>query len=82
MREYPNHIALKLLQMHRETAMEAEAELSAVDLDELRERLVRKLQRLKRRDEEQEAARAGLRRDAPREERPEDGDGGAATPNL
>ena len=60
MREYPNHIALKLLQMHRETAVEAEFEASAEEMDELRERIVRKLQRLKKRDEEQEAQGAGL----------------------
>jgi hypothetical protein len=53
MREYPNHIALKLLQMHRETAMEAEAEIemAAEEVAELRARLVSKLQRMKKRDE-------------------------------
>ena len=55
MREYPNNIALKLLQMHRETAIEAESEHSDEDVAEIRERLVRKLQRLKRRNEEDEA---------------------------
>ena len=54
-REYPNHIALKLLQMHRETAMEADQEMGADEVAEIRERLVRKLQRLKSRDEAQEA---------------------------
>ena len=54
-REYPNHIALKLLQMHRETAMEADNEMAADEVAEIRERLVRKLQRLKSRDEAQEA---------------------------
>ena len=57
MREYPNHIAIKLLQTHRETAIEAESEHSNEDADEIRERLVRRLERLKRRNEEQEAAR-------------------------
>jgi hypothetical protein len=72
MREYPNHIALKLLQMHRETAMEAECELPQDDIDEIRERIVRKLQRLKKRnEEEQEAGSPQLRGGAPR-----DGDGG------
>jgi hypothetical protein len=65
-REYPNHIALQLLKMHRETALEADSEIAPADIDEIRERLVRKLQRLKKRDEEQEAGRAELRGDAPR----------------
>jgi hypothetical protein len=66
MREYPNHIALRLLQMHRETAIEAESEMPVEDVTEIRERLVRKLQRMKKRDEEQEAERAGLRCDGSR----------------
>jgi molybdenum-dependent DNA-binding transcriptional regulator ModE len=77
-REYPNHIALRLLQMHRETATEAEAELAPEEIDEIRERLVKKLQRLKRRDEEQEARRAQLRGDAPRDGDPEEGFAAAA----
>jgi hypothetical protein len=80
-REYPNQIALQLLRMHRETAMEADSDLAPEDVDEIRERLVRKLQRLKRRDEEeQEADRARLRGDAPREAHPGGSDGGAAAP--
>jgi hypothetical protein len=82
MREYPNHIALKLLQMHRESAIEADAEadVPTEEAAEIRERLVRKLQRLKKRNEEQEAERARLRGDALR-----DGDhgecaGGSAAP--
>ncbi|MFL6725336.1 MAG: hypothetical protein ACJ8FS_02335 [Sphingomicrobium sp.] len=67
MREYPNQLGLKLLQMHRETAMESDAEIPGEDVDEIRERLVNKLQRLKKRDEEQEARRAELRSDAPRD---------------
>jgi hypothetical protein len=78
MREYPNHIALQLLKMHRETAIEANGEMPAHDVDEIRERLVRKLQRLKRRDEEQEAGRAELRSDAPRDGHSEEGDRGTA----
>jgi hypothetical protein len=77
-REYPNHIALRLLQMHRETATEAEAELAPEEIDEIRERLVKKLQRLKRRDEEQEARHAQLRGDAPRDGDPEEGFAAAA----
>ena len=78
MREYPNHIALRLLQMHRDTAIEADDEMAAEDVKEIRERLVRKLQRMKRRDEEQKAERAKLRGDGPRATAAEGGDGGAA----
>lgn len=82
MREYPNHIALRLLQMHRDTAIEADSEQPAEDVDEIRARLVRKLQRLKKRDEEQEAERARLRGDAPRDGDPEGCNGGPATPGV
>lgn len=68
MREYPNQLGLMLLKMHRETAMEADCEMPAEDIDEIRERLVKKLQRLKRRNEEQEAERTRLRGFAPRDE--------------
>ena len=70
MREYPNHIGLRLLQMHRDTAIEADHEPAADDVDEIRERLVRKLQRMKKRDENQEEQEAGsqqLRSDALRD---------------
>jgi hypothetical protein len=80
MREYSNQLGLTLLKMHRETAMEADSEMPAEDIDEIRERLVQKLQRLKRRDEEQEAGRAELRSDAPRDGDPESGERGAAAP--
>ena len=80
MREYSNQLGLTLLKMHRETAMEADSELAPEDVDEIRERLVKKLQRLKKRDEEQEAGPPGLRSDAPREGDPEERDGGAAAP--
>jgi hypothetical protein len=82
MREYPNHIALKLLQMHRETAIEAESEQSGEDVEEIRERLVRKLQRMKKRDEAQEAERAGIRGVEARAESPDQRDTGAATPGI
>jgi hypothetical protein len=78
--EYPNQIALQLLKMHRETAIEAE--LPAEDVDEIRERLVRKLQRLKRRNEEQEAERVRLRGDAPRVGDTGGCDGGAAEAGI
>ena len=78
MREYSNQLGLKLLQMHRETAIEADDEITEQDAREVRERLIRKLQRMKRRDEEQEAGREQLRSDAPRTRNPEGGDGGGA----
>ena len=80
MREYPNHIALQLLKMHRETAIEAESEFEQEDVEEIRERLVRKLQRMKKRDEEQEAERAGLRGAASRDGDPQERDSGGAAP--
>jgi hypothetical protein len=73
---------LKLLAMHRETAIEADGEMPAEDVAEIRERLVKKLQRLKRRNEEQEAHRAGLRSDAPRDDDPGERDGGTATAGI
>lgn len=78
MREYPDHIALRLLQMHRETAVEVDAEMPPVDLDELRERIVSKLQRMKKRDEEQEAGFARLRGAAPRDGDHGESDAGGA----
>ena len=80
MREYPNQLGLMLLRMHRETASEAESEMAPDDVQEIRERLVRKLQRLKKRNEEQEAERARLRSDAPREDDPRDGETGGPAP--
>jgi hypothetical protein len=50
MREYSNQLGLSLLKMHRETAADAEYEMAPNDMEEMRERLVRKLQRLKERD--------------------------------
>lgn len=47
MREYSNQLGLTLLKMHRDTAAEANTELPPEDLDEMRERLVKKLLRLK-----------------------------------
>ena len=78
MREYPNNMALRLLQMHRETAMEAEYESPTEEVDEIRERLVRKLQRLKKRNEEQEAQGTAPRGDAPRDGDHGERAGGAA----
>jgi hypothetical protein len=79
MREYPNHIALRLLQMHRETAEAADDALPHEDVSEIRERLVRKLQRMKKRNEEQEAQRARLRGASPRDGLDGEGAGGSPT---
>jgi hypothetical protein len=51
MREYPNQIALTLLRMHRDTASEAEAEIAPDDVEEIRARLIGKLERLRAREE-------------------------------
>jgi hypothetical protein len=49
MREYSNQLGLTLLKMHRDTADEASTEFAPENVDEIRERLVRKMQRLKQR---------------------------------
>ena len=82
MREYPNHIALRLLQMHRETAIEADSEVPEEDAAEIRERLIKKLQRLKKRNEEQEAERTELRGAAARDGDLGQCDGGAAAAGV
>jgi hypothetical protein len=50
MREYSNQLGVALLKMHRETALDAEYEIAPDDMEEMRERLIRKLQRIKHRD--------------------------------
>lgn len=55
MREYPNQIALQLLRMHRDTAVEAEYEPPESEVEELRQRLFDKLERLRKREEAREA---------------------------
>jgi phage terminase small subunit len=50
MREYPNQIAMHLLKMHRDSAMEAIEEPAEAEIEEVRERLFKKLQRLRNRD--------------------------------
>lgn len=55
-REYPNSIALALLRMHRDTVVEAETEFAPQELDELRQKLIGKLDRLKARDEARDGA--------------------------
>ena len=56
MRDYPNQIALHLLKMHRDSAMEALAEPAEGEVEELRERLFEKLERLRKREESRDAA--------------------------
>jgi len=51
MREYSNQLGLTLLKMHRDTAVEMAAEAVPQDSEEMRERLVGKLLRLKKRIE-------------------------------
>ncbi|MFP5328589.1 MAG: hypothetical protein ACLGHC_00405 [Alphaproteobacteria bacterium] len=51
MREYSNTVALTLLRMHRDTANEVIEQPSEEDADEIRERLVQKLERLRERYE-------------------------------
>jgi hypothetical protein len=57
MMEYPNQLGLRLLQLHRETAIDAENEMPAEDVDEIRQRIVQKLQRMKKRDGQEEQGR-------------------------
>jgi hypothetical protein len=54
MREYSNTLGLTLLRMHRDTAVAAETEFQPDQIEELRERLFKKLRRLKQRCDEDE----------------------------
>lgn len=56
MLEYSNQLGLTLLKMHRESAVEASTELPPEDVDEIRQRIIKKLQRLKKRHDEEQAA--------------------------
>jgi len=56
MRDYPNQLGLTLLKMHRDSAAEAATALPAEDEHDMRERLVKKLLRLKKRLEKDDAA--------------------------
>lgn len=47
--EYPNHVAFQLLKLHRDSAAEAEAEHDSADVDEVRDRLALKIEKLRRR---------------------------------
>jgi len=53
MLEYSNQLGLSLLKMHRNTAAEAASEMPPEDVEEMREQLVKKLLRLKKRIEGQ-----------------------------
>lgn len=55
--EYPNQLALTLLKMHRDTAIEATTEIEPGDVEEVRTRILAKLERLRSREEA--AASAG-----------------------
>ena len=55
MREYPNQIAMHLLKMHRDSAVEAMSEPAEGEIEELRERLFEKLERVRKREEAREA---------------------------
>jgi hypothetical protein len=57
MREYSNQLGLTLLKMHRATAVQANSELPAADIEEVRERLVKKFERLQKRLDSEDAAR-------------------------
>ncbi|MGN6849425.1 MAG: hypothetical protein ACTHJK_08135 [Sphingomicrobium sp.] len=50
MLEYSNQLGLTLLKMHRDTAVEASTEFQPDQIEELKERLLSKLRRLKQRD--------------------------------
>ncbi len=56
MLEYSNQLGLTLLKMHRDTAVEAETEFTPESGDEIRERLIKKLKRLKARNDAKDKA--------------------------
>src|SRR4029078_9300495 len=80
MRGYSNQLGLAYLKMRRDTVIESDDQFPPDDIAEIRARIVRKLHRLKKRDEEQEAGRAERPGAAPRAGDPEHGERGAATP--
>ena len=51
MQDYSNQLGLTLLKMHRDSAIEAAPENAPENIDEIRERLVHKLERLRLREE-------------------------------
>ena len=56
--EYPNALALQLLRLHRQSAAEAQAEHDPVDMNEVRERIALRLERLRKRMEREAAGEA------------------------
>ena len=56
MLEYSNQLGLTLLKMHRDTAVEAAPENEPENIEEIRERLFNKLERLRKREEARDAA--------------------------
>jgi hypothetical protein len=54
MREYSNQTALALLRMHRDGALETIDQPTEVDVAEVRQRLIEKLQRLRKRFEQED----------------------------
>ena len=56
--EYSNQLGLSLLRMHRDTAAEANQEMPQADLNESRDRLLKKLMRLKDRIEREDSSEA------------------------
>jgi hypothetical protein len=56
MREYSNQLGLSLLKLHRDTAIEADSEMPPDDVEEIQERLISKLRRLKERNEREAKA--------------------------
>ena len=55
--EYSNQFGLALLKMHRQNAAEAAPENEPSNIDEIRERLFNKLERLRKREESRGAAK-------------------------
>ena len=58
MLEYSNQLGLSLLRMHRDTAVDANREMPEGDVSESRERLFKKLMRLKERIEKEDSSKA------------------------
>ena len=54
MTEYSNQLGLTLLKMHRDTAIETAPENEPGDIEEIRERLFKKLERLRKREDARE----------------------------
>lgn len=56
MREYSDRLGLMLLKMHRESAIEAAPESEPEEIEEIRERIFSKLERLRKREEARDSA--------------------------